>query len=91
MDIDIRNLKYALKGSIKRERCIKYSLCFKCENNSYFLTTTLPLCPNMIYKWLILIAIHSINFLVTVFDFYLIPVPLPVSTTYKDKAITNIL
>ena len=56
-----------------------------------FLTTALSLCPNIIYKRLILIAIYRINFPVTVFNFYLIPVPLPVSTTYKDEAITNIL
>ena len=45
----------------------------------------------MIYKRLTLTAIYYIDFLVTVFDFYLIPVLRPVSTTYKDKAITNIL
>ena len=45
----------------------------------------------MIYKQLILIAVYYINFLVTVFNFYLIPVPHPVSTTYEDEAITNIL
>ena len=56
-----------------------------------FLTTTPSLYLNMIYKWLILIAIYYINFLVTVFNFYLIPVLYLISTTYKDKAITNIL
>ena len=56
-----------------------------------FLTTALPLYPNIIYKQLTLTAIYYINLLVTVFDLYLIPVPLPVNSTYKDKAITNIL
>ena len=56
-----------------------------------FLTTALSLYPNIIYKRLILTAIYCINFPVTVFDFYLILVPYSVSTTYKDKAITNIL
>jgi hypothetical protein len=56
-----------------------------------FLTTALSLYPNIIYKWLILIAIYYINLPVTIFDFYLIPVLYPVSTTYKDKAIINIL
>ena len=56
-----------------------------------FLTTAPSLYLNMIYKWLILTAIHYINFLVTVFNLYLIPVLYPVSTTYKDEVITNIL
>ena len=56
-----------------------------------FLTTTPSLYPNMIYKRLILIAIYYINLPVTVLNFYLIPVPLPVNTTYEDEAITNIL
>ena len=56
-----------------------------------FLTTALSLCLNIIYKWLILIAVYYINLLVTIPNFYLIPVLLPVSTIYKDKAITNIL
>ena len=55
------------------------------------LTTAPSLCPNMIYKRLTLIAVYYINFSVTVFDFYLIPVPYLVSTTYEDEAITNIL
>ena len=55
------------------------------------LTTAPSLCLNMIYKRLILIAVYCIDFLVTVFDFYLIPVPHLVSTTYEDEAITNIL
>ena len=45
----------------------------------------------MIYKQRTLTAVYCINLLVTISDFYLIPVPYPVSTTYKDKAITNIL
>ena len=45
----------------------------------------------MIYKWLILAAVYYINFLVTVSNFYLFPALYLVSTTYKDKAITNIL
>jgi hypothetical protein len=56
-----------------------------------FLTTAPPLCLNIIYERLILIAIYHINFLVTVSDFYLILVPLPVSTTYEDEATINIL
>ena len=56
-----------------------------------FLTTTPSLCPNIIYKQLILTAVYCINLLVTIFNFYLIPVLYPVSTIYKDKAIINIL
>ena len=60
------------------------------EVTSTFLITAPFLCLNIIYKWLILIAIYCINLLVTVFNFYLIPVP-PVNTTYEDEAIINIL
>ena len=56
-----------------------------------FLTTAPSLCLNIIYKQPILIAVYYINLPVTVPNFYLIPVPHPVSTTYEDKAITNIL
>ena len=45
----------------------------------------------MIYKWLTLTAIYYINFLITIPNFYLILVLYPVSTAYKDKAITNTL
>ena len=56
-----------------------------------FLIIAPSLCPNMIYKRLILITVHCINLPVTVFNFYLIPVLYLISTTYKDEAITNIL
>ena len=56
-----------------------------------FLTTAPSLCPNMIYKRLILTAVYYIDLPVTVPDLYLIPVPHPVSTTYEDEAIINIL
>ena len=36
IDIDIRNLKYALKEFIKQKRRIKYSLYFKYRSNFYF-------------------------------------------------------
>ena len=61
------------------------------EVTSTFLTTAPSLYPNMIYKWLTLTAVYYINFPVTVPNFYLIPVLYLVSTTYKDKTITNIL
>ena len=56
-----------------------------------FLTTALSLYLNIIYKRLTLTAVYCINLPVTVPNLYLIPVLYPVSTTYKDKAITNIL
>ena len=56
-----------------------------------FLTTAPSLYLNIIYKQLTLIAIYYINFLVTIPNFYLIPVLHPVSTTHEDEAITNIL
>ena len=55
------------------------------------LITAPSLCLNIIYERLTLIAVYYINFLVTIFDFYLILVPRLVSTTYKDKATTDIL
>ena len=36
IDINIRNLKYALKGFIKQKQRIKYSLYFKYGSNFYF-------------------------------------------------------
>ena len=57
----------------------------------FFLTIAPSLYPNIIYKRLILIAVYCINPPITVFDFYLIPVLYSISTTYEDKAITNIL
>ena len=56
-----------------------------------FLTITLSLYLNIIYKRLTLTAVYYINLLVTIPNFYLILVPYSVSTTYKDKAITNTL
>ena len=56
-----------------------------------FLTTAPSLCQNIIYKRLILIAVYCINLPVTIFNFYLIPVPHPVSTTYEDKVTINTL
>ena len=61
------------------------------EATPIFLTIALSPYLNIIYKWLILIAIHHINLLVTVFNLYLILVLYPVSIIYKDKAIINIL
>ena len=56
-----------------------------------FLTTTLSLYPNIIYKRLTLTTIYYINFLVTIPNLHLIPVPHLISTIYEDEAITNIL
>ena len=56
-----------------------------------FLIITPSPCLSMIYERLILIAIYYINLLVTVPNFYLILISYPVSITYKDEAITNIL
>ena len=56
-----------------------------------FLTTTLSLYLNMIYKQLILTAVYYINLPVTIPNLYLILVLYLISTTYKDKAIINIL
>jgi len=55
------------------------------------LTTAPPLCLNIIYEQLILTAVYSTNLLVTVPNLYLVLALYLVSTTYKDKAITDIL
>ena len=38
IDINTKNLKYALKGFNKQEQHIKYSLCFKCRSNAHLLS-----------------------------------------------------
>ena len=53
--------------------------------------TASSLCPNMIYKRPMLTAVYCINLPVTIFNFYLILALRPISTTYKDEVITNIL
>jgi len=45
----------------------------------------------MIYKQLILATIYRINPLVTILNLYLVSALYLVSTTYKDKVITNVL
>jgi len=54
------------------------------------LATTLSL-SKRIYKQLILAAVHHTNPLVTVPNLYLVPALYLVSTTYKNKVITNVL
>jgi len=44
-----------------------------------------------IYKWLILVTVYYTNPLLTVPNLYLALALYLVSTTYKDKVITNIL
>ena len=52
-----------------------------------FLATAPSLYLNIIYKQLTLIAIYYLNFLVTIFNFYLIPAPYLINTIYEDKAL----
>jgi hypothetical protein len=55
------------------------------------LTTTPSLYLNIIYKRLILTAVYRTNLLVTAPNLYLVLALYLVSTTYKNKATTNIL
>jgi hypothetical protein len=55
------------------------------------LTTTPPLYLNIICKQLTLTAVYRTDLLVTAPDLYLVLALYLVSTTYKDKALTNIL
>jgi len=52
---------------------------------------TTPSLSKRIYKRLILAAVHYTNPLVTVPNLYLVLAPYLISTTYRDKVITNIL
>ena len=56
-----------------------------------FLTTTLSIYSDAIYKRLIPAAIHYIDPPVTIPDFYLVPALYLINTIYKDEAITNTL
>ena len=91
MDINTRNLKYALKKSIKQEQCIKYSLYFKCGSNFYFFNYCSVPMPKYNLQTANTTAVYYINLLVIIFNLYLILALYPVSTTYKDEAIINIL
>ena len=51
------------------------------------LTTALSLYLNIIYKWLILIAVYYINLLVTTPNFYLVLALYLANTIYKDEAL----
>ena len=79
------------KDLLNKNNVLNIAFILSVEVTFTFLTTALSLYLNMIYKRLTLIAIYYINFLVTIPDLYLILVLHSVSTTYKDKVITNIL
>ena len=79
------------KDLLNKNNASNIAFILSVEVTPIFLTTAPSLCLNMIYKQLTLTAVYCINLLVTVPNFYLIPVPLLVSITYKDKAITDIL
>ena len=79
------------KDLLNENNTLNIAFALSVEVTFTFLTTAPSLYLNIIYKWLTLTAVYCINLLVTVFDFYLIPVPLLISTTYEDKATTNIL
>jgi len=52
---------------------------------------TAPSLSKRIYKQLILAAVYHTNPLVTVPNLYLVLAPYLVSTTYRDKVITDVL
>ena len=76
---------------LNKNNALNIAFALNIEVTFNFLITALSLYPNIIYEWLTLTAIYCINFLVTVFNFYLILVLCLVSITYKNKAITDIL
>jgi hypothetical protein len=79
------------KNLLNKNNILNIAFTLSVEITFTSLTTAPSLYPNIIYEWLILIAIYYINLLVTIFDLYLTPVLYPVSTTYEDEAIINIL
>ena len=79
------------KDLLNKNNALNIAFTLSVEVTFTFLTITPSLYLNMIYKRPTLTAVYYINFLVTVPNFYLIPVLCLVSTTYKDKATTNIL
>ena len=79
------------KNPLNKNDVLNIAFTLSVEVTFIFLITAPSLYLNIIYKQLILTAVYCIDLLVTVFNFYLILVPLPVSTTYEDEAITNIL
>ena len=79
------------KDLLNKNNTLNIAFTLSIEVTFTFLTTAPSLYLNIIYKQLRLTAIYYINLLVTVSDFHLTPVPYLISTTYKDKAITNIL
>ena len=55
------------------------------------LTTALSLYLNIIYKQLTPAGVYHINLLITIPNLYLVLALYLVSTTYKNKVITNVL
>ena len=79
------------KDPLNKNDALNIAFTLSVKVTFIFLAITPSLYLNIIYKRLILITIYCINFLVTIFNFHLILVPHLISTTYKDKAITDIL
>ena len=87
----LETLSTPQKNLLNKNNTSNIAFTLSMEVTFIFLTIAPSPYLNIIYEWLTLTAIYYINFLVTVPDFYLILILLPVSTTYKDEAITNIL
>ena len=79
------------KDLLNENDILNIAFVLSVEVTSTFLIIAPSLCLNIIYERPMLTAIYCIDFLVTVFNLYLTPVLYPVSTTYENKAITNIL
>ena len=76
---------------LNKNNALNIAFTLSIEVAFIFLTIAPSPYLNIIYEWLTLTAIYYIDFPVTIPNLYLIPVPHLVSTTYKDKAITDIL
>ena len=80
-----------LQGPLNKNDVLSQASALNIEVAPTSLTTTLPLYLDIIYKRLILIAVYYINLPVTIPNLYLVLALYLVSTTYKDKATTNVL
>ena len=79
------------QGPLNKNNILSQAFTLSVEVIFIFLTTASSLYLNTIYKRPILVAIYYTDFPVTIPNLYLFPALYLVNTTYKDKAITNIL
>ena len=78
------------QGPLNKNDALSQAFILNIEVTPTSLTIALPL-SEKIYKQLTLVVIYRPNSLVVAPNYYLVPTCYLVSTTYKDKVITNTL